>query len=138
MAPTARRALQHLPEKVALAAAEFITGPLLENPQRVGKPLHGKYAGRFSARRGELRIIYAVNEAARAVEVSDLTTAATSTTDPPAGPEGSPGPGVARRRTLPGGGPSGALAAVESEVVLGEVSWYRPPTAPARVPEGFV
>jgi mRNA-degrading endonuclease RelE of RelBE toxin-antitoxin system len=34
--------------------------------------LHGKYAGRFSARRGELRIIYAVNEAARAVEVSDV------------------------------------------------------------------
>ncbi len=72
MAPTARRALQHLPEKVALAAAEFITGPLLENPQRVGKPLRGKYAGRFSARRGVLRIIYAVNEAARAVDVSDV------------------------------------------------------------------
>jgi mRNA interferase RelE/StbE len=72
MAPTARRALQHLPEKVALAPPEFITGPLLENPQRVGKPLHGKYAGRFSARRGELRIIYAVNETARAVEVSDV------------------------------------------------------------------
>jgi len=67
MAPTARRALQHLPEKVALAVAEFITGPLLENSQRVGKPLHGKYAGRLSARRGALRIIYAVNEAARAV-----------------------------------------------------------------------
>ncbi len=30
------------------------------------------------------------------------------------------------------------LAAVEGEVVLGEVSWYRPLTAPARVPEGVV
>ncbi|MGQ0623465.1 MAG: hypothetical protein ACT4PP_02230 [Sporichthyaceae bacterium] len=28
-----------MPEKVAAAAAEFITGPLLENPHRVGKPL---------------------------------------------------------------------------------------------------
>ncbi len=28
-----------LPEKVALAAYEFITGALLENPYRVGKPL---------------------------------------------------------------------------------------------------
>ncbi len=71
-APTARRALHTLPEKVALAAAEFIIGPLLDNPQRVGKPLRGKYAGRHSARRGELRIIYIINDAAHTVEVSDV------------------------------------------------------------------
>lgn len=39
-AAPARRALgERLSPDVASAAAEFITGPLLENPQRVGKRL---------------------------------------------------------------------------------------------------
>jgi len=38
--------------------------------------------------------------------------------------------------TLPGGGRNRALAAAAGEVVLGEVSWYRPTHGPARVPEG--
>ncbi|MGH2601139.1 MAG: hypothetical protein ACRDJ9_17355 [Dehalococcoidia bacterium] len=39
-APPARRALAELlPSDVATAAVEFITGQLLECPQRVGKPL---------------------------------------------------------------------------------------------------
>jgi hypothetical protein len=38
--PTVRRALtEKLPEAVAVACREFMTGPLLENPQRVGKRL---------------------------------------------------------------------------------------------------
>ena len=38
--PRARRALHvDLPEAVAAACAEFIFGPLAENPHRVGKPL---------------------------------------------------------------------------------------------------
>ncbi len=37
--PTAKRALQRLPEKVATAAIEFIYGPLSSNPRRVGKAL---------------------------------------------------------------------------------------------------
>jgi len=38
--PTARRQLtENLPEAVAAAAYEFITGPLLGNPHRVGKQL---------------------------------------------------------------------------------------------------
>jgi len=41
-----------LPEKIAAAAAEFITGPLLDNPRRVGHPLWDEYAGQHSARRG--------------------------------------------------------------------------------------
>jgi hypothetical protein len=41
-APPARRALAELlPHDVAVAAIEFITGPLLENPRRVGRPLGG-------------------------------------------------------------------------------------------------
>ena len=48
----AQRQLAGLPEKIAAAAAEFITGPLLHNPRRVGHPLRDEYAGQHSARRG--------------------------------------------------------------------------------------
>lgn len=50
--PRAQRQLERLPEKVATAAAEFILGPLLENPYRVGHPLRDEYEGQYSARRG--------------------------------------------------------------------------------------
>ena len=43
--PRAQRQLAGLPEKIAAAAAEFITGPLLDNPRRVGHPLRDEYAG---------------------------------------------------------------------------------------------
>jgi mRNA interferase RelE/StbE len=49
-----------LPEAVALACWEFIRGPLAENPYRVGKPLRGQLEGRYSARRGEFRVIYEI------------------------------------------------------------------------------
>ncbi len=57
----AKRALTELlPETVAVACWEFIRGPLAENPHRVGKPLRGQLEGRFSARRGEFRLIYQI------------------------------------------------------------------------------
>jgi mRNA interferase RelE/StbE len=59
ISPTARRQLTvHLPESVAFAAYEFILGPLLDNPQRVGKRLHPPLDDRHSARRGTYRVIY--------------------------------------------------------------------------------
>ena len=59
----AKRALTELlPETVAVACWEFIRGPLAEDPYRVGKPLRGQLEGRFSARRGEFRLIYWVFE----------------------------------------------------------------------------
>ena len=40
IAPTAKKQLaEQLPESVAFAAYEFIIGPLLDNPHRVGKQL---------------------------------------------------------------------------------------------------
>ena len=61
IAPPARRALEHsLPEHVAAAAWEFITGALSDNPQRVGKPLTGALSGLWSARRGEYRVVYSI------------------------------------------------------------------------------
>lgn len=70
IAPTARRQLSEvLPEAVAFAAYEFITGALLDNPHRVGKQLHAPLADRFSARRGTYRVIYRVDDGQQVVTV---------------------------------------------------------------------
>jgi mRNA-degrading endonuclease RelE of RelBE toxin-antitoxin system len=57
------RAIQHnLPQAVATAVVEFLTGALIDNPQRVGKPLRGDLAGIYSARRGTYRVLYRIND----------------------------------------------------------------------------
>jgi mRNA interferase RelE/StbE len=48
---------------------EFITGALVGEPTRVGKPLQRELAGRWSARRGTYRIIYAIDDERRVVTV---------------------------------------------------------------------
>jgi mRNA interferase RelE/StbE len=71
--PTVRRALaEALPEAVAAAAYEFITGPLLEQPHRIGKRLLPPLNDRFSARRGTYRVIYRTDDQARIVTVVDI------------------------------------------------------------------
>ncbi|WP_448639536.1 hypothetical protein [Geodermatophilus sp. URMC 63] len=51
--PTARlQPTEHLPEAVAAAAYEFVTGPLRAAPHRVGEPLRPPLDDRDSARRG--------------------------------------------------------------------------------------
>lgn len=66
----ARRHLsEDLPSTVAFAAHEFITGPLLANPYRVGKQLMPPLDDRYSARRGTYRILYRVDEETRSVTV---------------------------------------------------------------------
>ena len=69
VAPSAERSLARLPEKVAPAVVEFMLGPLLENPQRVGKPLLRELPGYMSARRGAYRIVYQINEERTTVEI---------------------------------------------------------------------
>jgi mRNA interferase RelE/StbE len=70
---TVRRALSEiLPEAVATAAYEFITGPLLREPYRVGKRLLPPMDDRFSARRGTYRIIYRIDDKTRVVTVVDV------------------------------------------------------------------
>ena len=59
--PTATRALQRLPEKVATAAVEFIYGSLAEDPRRVGKPLRFELEGLHVARRGDYRVVYEID-----------------------------------------------------------------------------
>ena len=70
ISPTARRQLtEHLPQSVAFAAYEFIVGPLLDNPHRVGKRLRPPLQDRHSARRGTYRVIYRIDERHRRVTV---------------------------------------------------------------------
>jgi len=70
---TVRRALNEtLPEVVAAAAYEFITGPLLKEPYRVGKRLLPPMDDRFSARRGTYRIVYRIDDKNRIVTVVDV------------------------------------------------------------------
>jgi mRNA interferase RelE/StbE len=70
---TVRRALgEVVPEAVATAAYEFITGALLREPYRVGKRLLPPMDDRFSARRGTYRIIYRIDDKNGIVTVVDI------------------------------------------------------------------
>lgn len=73
-AAPARRALaDRLPADIAAAAVEFITGPLLKNPQRVGKGLTDELAGIYSARLGRnWRVLYEIDDGRHAVIVLDI------------------------------------------------------------------
>jgi mRNA interferase RelE/StbE len=74
MARPARRAISEaLPEDVAAAAVEFITGPLLAAPYRVGKPLRNALSGFHSVRLGtQWRVLYRIDESKHAVIVQDV------------------------------------------------------------------
>lgn len=73
IAPTARRQLaEKLPGAVAFAGYEFIVGPLLDNPHRVGKRLHPPLDDRHSARRGTYRLIYRIDDEHQTVSVIDI------------------------------------------------------------------
>jgi mRNA-degrading endonuclease RelE of RelBE toxin-antitoxin system len=54
---------------VAFAAYEFIVGPLLDNPHRVGKRLRPPLDDRYSARRGTYRVIYRIDSNRNVVTV---------------------------------------------------------------------
>jgi mRNA interferase RelE/StbE len=69
VAGPARRAIDRLPEKIALAVLDYLIGPLLEDPQRVGRQLRGDLAGLHSARVGAYRIVYEISEINRTVQV---------------------------------------------------------------------
>lgn len=68
--PAARALAEVLPAKVAAAAYAFVTGPLLDDPRRVGKPLSPPLDPAWSARRGDYRVLYLVDDRSRTVEVT--------------------------------------------------------------------
>jgi len=63
LTPPAVRAVQsRLPEAVAAAVIELVTGALLDHPRRVGTRLRDDLAGIHSARRGTYRVLYRIND----------------------------------------------------------------------------
>jgi mRNA interferase RelE/StbE len=71
MAAGAARSLTTvLPEKIATAVYAFVTGPLVDDPCRVGKPLSEPVAPAWSARRGDYRVLYLIDETRRGVTVT--------------------------------------------------------------------
>jgi mRNA-degrading endonuclease RelE of RelBE toxin-antitoxin system len=67
--PAARAIADELPEAVAAAVVEFVTGELLQAPRRVGKPLQRELEGRWAARRGSYRVLYAIDDNSGVVTV---------------------------------------------------------------------
>jgi mRNA-degrading endonuclease RelE of RelBE toxin-antitoxin system len=68
-APAARAIRETLPEAVAFAVIDFITGALLDNPKRVGARLRDELEGVWSARRGTYRVLYRIDDMNREVIV---------------------------------------------------------------------
>lgn len=68
-AASALRSLNRLPEKIATACVEFVYGGLAENPHRVGRALGFDLEGKHSARRGDFRVIYEINDDRHVVTV---------------------------------------------------------------------
>ena len=68
--PAARALAEVLPAKVAAAAYAFITGPLLDDPLQVGRPLSPPLDPAWSARRGDYRVLYLIDDRSRTVEVT--------------------------------------------------------------------
>ncbi len=72
IAGPAHRRLQRLPDRIATAVVEFVLGPLIENPHRVGHPLRGDLAGLHAARVGSYRVVYEITDNDRTVTVLDI------------------------------------------------------------------
>lgn len=55
--------------RIATAAVNFVQRELRERPEEIGVPLTGGLAGHWVARRGQYRIVYRVNAAAKTVDI---------------------------------------------------------------------
>lgn len=66
--PAAERQLCRLPERYAAAVVELLPA-IAGNPRRLGKPLRFELEGRWTARRGPYRVVYALDEDTRTVIV---------------------------------------------------------------------
>ena len=67
--PEGLRHLNRLPDKVRAAVVETFFGSIAESSQRAGKRLRGELEGLYSARRGEFRVIYEIDDTRRVVLV---------------------------------------------------------------------
>ncbi len=62
-----KRDLHRLPPRVAAAVVEYVTVVLPENPHRMSKGLTAELEGLRSARRGDYRVLFEIDEEVRAI-----------------------------------------------------------------------
>ena len=65
----ALKSLQAVPPRVAEPLVAFVFGGLADEPKRRGKPLQRELDGRWSARRGDYRIVYRLEEETKTMYV---------------------------------------------------------------------
>lgn len=62
VAPSAIRSLDRLPPRIPGAVAEFVTRTLPANPERMSKPARYELEGLRSARRGDYRVLFTLDD----------------------------------------------------------------------------
>jgi len=72
LAPSAIRGLERLPPRIATAVIEFVTATLPSNPERMSKPLRGELEHLRSARRGDYRVLFFLEEATHILRVERI------------------------------------------------------------------
>ena len=72
LSPSAARALDRLPHKVATAIAEFVTATLPSEPYRLSKPLRFEFEGWRVARRGDYRVTFRILDADRVLYIGRI------------------------------------------------------------------
>jgi mRNA interferase RelE/StbE len=71
-APSGKRDLAKLPEKVTTVVVEFIYGGLADNPHRVGRELQLELTGLHAAGRGDFRVISRIQDPKRRIIVTAI------------------------------------------------------------------
>jgi mRNA interferase RelE/StbE len=72
LSPSAARALDRLPHKVATAIAKFVTATLPSEPYRLSKPLRFEFEGWRVARRGDYRVTFRILDADRVLYIGRI------------------------------------------------------------------
>lgn len=62
-----KRDLRRLPPRIAAAVIAYVTAALPANPHRMSKSLAGELEGLRSARRGDYRVLFEIDEKAHAI-----------------------------------------------------------------------
>lgn len=70
--PPAQRSLGRIAPRYREALVSFIFGGLAANPRRRGKPLGADLDGLWSARRGDFRVIYRLDEQTLTLHVRQI------------------------------------------------------------------
>jgi mRNA interferase RelE/StbE len=68
-APAAQAIADELPEAIAHAVIDLITGALLRDPHRIGRDLRHEMHGVYAARRGTYRVLYRIDDDRQTVTV---------------------------------------------------------------------